>query len=193
MSALVKYGAAIVVLGGIALAGNQSLKAQRAEAVEQFSITQSEDALLDTCHKAFRNGGIKFRSGVKKIVGCGCITRYVSDRIDPSQQELAGKVIEISLSALKKEQTKRAEEELAALYLENYQTARSSQKIMDSIGSAVAHCSKPKSYMTEAELAEARAARDAARAETDARYEQYIAEGKMTREQVERIQSYRDE
>ncbi|WP_321488831.1 hypothetical protein [uncultured Hyphomonas sp.] len=193
MSALVKYGAAIVVLGGIAMVGNQSLKAQRAGAVEQFSITQAEEPLLDTCHKAFRDGGIKFRSGVKKIVGCGCITRYVSDRIDPAQQELAGKVIEISLPAVKKEQTKRAEEELAALYLENYQSARSSQKIMDSIGSAIAHCSKPKSYMTEAELAEAKAIRDAGRAEEDARFEQYIADGKMTREQVDHIKAYRDE
>ncbi|WP_273184296.1 hypothetical protein [Hyphomonas adhaerens] len=193
MSALVKYGAVIVVLGGIAIAGNQSLNAQRAEAVEKFSITLSEEPLLDTCHKAFRNGNIKFRSGVKKIVGCGCITRYVSDRIDPSQQELAGKVIEISLPAVKKKQTKRAEEELAALYLENYQSARSSQKVMDTICSAVAHCSRPRSYMTEDELAEARAIRDAGRAEADARFEHYIAEGKMTREQVERIQSYRDE
>lgn len=194
MNSVLKLGGAAIVFAGLVFVGNQSLNAQRAEAVEQFHIAETELPLMDTCKDAFSDAHVKFRSGVKTIIGCGCITRHVADRIDPSRHAIAGEIMQISIPAVSgKGNTQQAEEDLALLYRNSHLSRGASQKLMDAIGSAVQHCSSHQAYLSEADLAAARAKRDESRAETDARFEQYVAEGKMTRADVDRIKSYRNE
>jgi len=179
MSNVIKLGAGAAVFAVVAVVGGNSLKEQRATAIERFALTELELPIMDACEDTVSRHNIEFKSGVKSITGCGCIAREIADSASTSEYTAATAVLSAVIAGGDSDTTPEAFEK----GLRAAQSANGLSEIrllghVDKATAAIQHCSKHESHMSEEDLAGA----DTAKREA---LDRLVAEGHMTRAEAD--------
>ena len=171
MNKLVGTGIAVSIFAGMAVLGNGMLEEERSEAVAEFSVTEVELPLMETCETTMRHNDIEFKSGVEKILGCACVARQMADSSNEADYAVAGEFIEL---AIKMGDDDNGDVQLGAMVAKiqtqyNLNTSQS-YRMLSNVGDAVSICSAHKTYIADIDVQVA-PDRDARKAEAIARLE----------------------
>lgn len=186
MNTLAKYGAGVGLVCVAAFIGSNALKQDRAAAMERFALTDLEAPIMQACEATVSRHNIEFKSGVQNIIGCGCIAREIANAV-PVDGYAAMTSVAAAIIAGGDPET-GAEEFDRGLRAAQSAHGLSDARLLghiDTATSAIAHCSKPESHMTDAELASAADARREQYENSKLAFAQLVAEGHMTRAEAD--------
>ncbi len=187
MNAIAKFGGGLALVAVAVVIGNNAIKADRAEAISRFALTEQELPIMKACEATMSRYNIEFVSGVENITGCGCIARQIADAAPASDFPAVTAVAQVVISGGDSETTPAAlEAAMLAAQAEHGLSVTSLDRHIDLATKAIGHCAKPESHLSEAQLAEAEAERRKKYEKTKVALDQMVASGRMTRAEADR-------
>ncbi len=184
---LATYGGGFALVCAAAFMGSSFLKADRAEAISRFSLTEMEVPVMQACEATVSRHNIEFVSGVDNITGCGCIARQISDAAPDGSLAALTAVTEVVISGGDSDTTPADfEAAMLAAQAEHGLSMTTLERHLDQVTAAIDHCSKPESHLTPEQLAEVEATRKAHYEKSKVAFERAVADGLITRAEADR-------
>lgn len=187
MNTIAQFGGGLALVAVAVVIGSNAIKADRAEAISRFALTEQELPVMQACEDTVSRHNIEFVSGVPNITGCACIARELADTVSGRDLATVTAVTEIVISGGDSETTPAAfEAALFSAQAEHGLSALSLERHVEQATTAIGHCSKPESHLTPEQLAEVEATRKAHYEKSKVAFEKAVADGLITRAEADR-------
>ncbi|WP_409431908.1 hypothetical protein ACJ3XI_06690 [Litorimonas sp. RW-G-Af-16] len=132
----------------------------KASAMQDYNISEAEEAVFNTCRSGLTIHDIHFSGGASDDKGCACLTKQASTTFSPKQFAITGDIVSIKLSIAEKQKELKNEKKAQAIYMDAIQkldeiqaesklSERDFFKVLDKTSEFIKLCGDRKSHTEE--------------------------------------------